>query len=175
MKLLMNFLMKSLRSKYQDNLKTSMKGSDFIFNSAQLMYYKCHKVNFKRGGSDIDSSNWLENKKATTNRKNEDDKCFQYAETIAINYEEIKCNLERILNIKPFINKYNWVEMNYPSKIDDWKTFEKINLRIALNILYIKEKQILPGYISKHTSTCEKQIILLMIPNKEKRDGIVLQ
>ena len=65
--------------------------------------------------------------------------------------------------------------MNYPSKIDDWKTFEKINLRIALNILYIKEKQILPGYISKHTSTREKQIILLMIPNKEKRDGIVLQ
>ena len=167
--------MKSLRSKYQDNLKTSMKGSDFIFNSAQLMYYKCHKVNFKRGGSDIDSSNWLENKKATTNRKNEDDKCFQYAETIAINYEKIKCNLERILNIKPFINKYNWVEMNYPWKIDDWKTFEKINLKIALNISYIKEKQILPGYISKHTSTREKQIILLMIPNKEKRDGIVLQ
>ena len=56
MKLLMNFLMKSLRSKYQDNLKTSMKGSDFIFNSAQLMYYKCHKVNFKRGGSYIDST-----------------------------------------------------------------------------------------------------------------------
>ena len=62
MKLLINSLMKSFRSKYQDNLKTSMKESDFIFDSAHLMYYKCHKVNFKRGGSYIDSPNWLENK-----------------------------------------------------------------------------------------------------------------
>ena len=29
----------SLRSKYQDNLETSMKGSDFIFDSVQLIYY----------------------------------------------------------------------------------------------------------------------------------------
>ena len=35
-------LFKSLRSKYQDGLETSMKGSDFIFDSIQLMYYKCH-------------------------------------------------------------------------------------------------------------------------------------
>ena len=27
-----------------------MRGSDFIFDSVQLMYYKCHKVSFKRGG-----------------------------------------------------------------------------------------------------------------------------
>ena len=33
-------LFKPLRSKYQDNLETSMKGSDFIFDSVQLMYYK---------------------------------------------------------------------------------------------------------------------------------------
>ena len=50
-------LFKSLRSKYQESLETSMKGSDFIFNSAQLMYYKCHKVNLKRGGSYIGSPN----------------------------------------------------------------------------------------------------------------------
>ena len=32
--------------------------------------------------------------------------------------------------------------MNYSSKIDNWKTFEKNNQTIALNILYIKEKEI---------------------------------
>ena len=53
------------------------------------------------------------------------------------------------------------------SKIDDWKTFEKNNPTIALNILYIKEKEINPVYISKHNSISEKQIILLMIPNEE--------
>ena len=34
--------------------------------------------------------------------------------------------------------------------------------------MYIKGKEILPAYISKHNSTREKQIILLMIPNEEK-------
>ena len=66
------------------------------------------------------------------------------------------------------MNKYYWKERNYPSKIDDWKTFEKNNPTISLNILYIKEKEICPAYISKINSNCEKQIILLMIPNKEK-------
>ena len=45
----------SLRSRYQDNLKTSMRESDFVFDSVQLMYYKCHKVNFKFCDSCIDS------------------------------------------------------------------------------------------------------------------------
>ena len=25
-----------------------MRGSEFIFNSVQLLYYKCHKANFER-------------------------------------------------------------------------------------------------------------------------------
>ena len=50
-----NELCKSLRSKYQENLETSMKGSNFIFDSVQLMYCKCYKVNFVPGGPYIDS------------------------------------------------------------------------------------------------------------------------
>ena len=46
-----NKLFEPLRSKYQDNLETSIKISNFTFDSVQLMYYRCHKVNFKRGGS----------------------------------------------------------------------------------------------------------------------------
>ena len=38
--------------------------------------------------------------------------------------------------------------------------FVKNNPTIALDILYTKEKEILPAYISKPNSTCEKQIIL---------------
>ena len=32
-----------------------MKGSEFVFNYVQLLYYKCHIVNFNRGGSYTDS------------------------------------------------------------------------------------------------------------------------
>ena len=60
-----NEVFESLRSRYQGNLETSMRGSDFIFDSVQLMYYKCHKVNFRRGDSYIDSPDWIKKKKAT--------------------------------------------------------------------------------------------------------------
>ena len=34
-----------------------MKSSDFIIDCVYLLYYKCYKINFKRGRSYIDSSN----------------------------------------------------------------------------------------------------------------------
>ena len=39
-----------------------------------------------------------------------------------------------------------------------------------INNSYIKGKEICPAYISKINSNCEKQIIMLMIPNEEKED-----
>ena len=54
-----------------------MRGSDFIFESVQLFYYKRHKINYKRGRSYIDSTDLIEKKKAAINPKNEDGKCFQ--------------------------------------------------------------------------------------------------
>ena len=56
----------------------------------------------------IDSPKWLKNKKATINFKNNDDKCFQYALTVALNYRNIKNNPERVSKIKPFVDHYNW-------------------------------------------------------------------
>ena len=113
-----------------------------------------HKVNFRCGGSYIYSPDWIKKKKATINSKNTGDKYFQYMVTFAVNYEEIKKNSERVSNIKPCILRYKWKGINYPWKID-WKTFEKNNLAIALNILYIQEKEICATYISKINSNCE--------------------
>ena len=88
-------LFESLHSRYQGNLETSLRGSDFIFDSIQLMYYKCYKVHFRRGGSYIDSPDWKKMKNATINQKNEDDKCFLYAVTVVLNYGEIESHPER--------------------------------------------------------------------------------
>ena len=71
-----------------------------------MMHDKCQNVNLRRGGSYIDSPDWI--KKATKDSKNKDDKCFQYAITVALNYGEIESHAERVSNIKPFINKYKW-------------------------------------------------------------------
>ena len=88
-------IFESLWSRYQGNLETSMRGNYFISNSVQLVYYKCNKVNYGPGGSCIDSPDWIKKKKATTNPKNTDHKCFQYVGTVALNYEEIESHPER--------------------------------------------------------------------------------
>ena len=44
-------LFEVLCSRYLGILETSMRRSDFIFDLVQLMYFNCHKVNFRCGGS----------------------------------------------------------------------------------------------------------------------------
>ena len=36
-----------LLSGYQIGLEKPMRGSDFVFDSVQLLYHKCHKMNFE--------------------------------------------------------------------------------------------------------------------------------
>ena len=95
-----------------------MKGSEFVFDYVQLLYYKYHKINPNLGGSYIDSPDWIKNKKATINPiHKKDNKCFQYTVTVALNHEEIKKDLQkRMAEIKYFINKYNWERINFLSK-----------------------------------------------------------
>ena len=84
-----------------------MKGSEFVFDYVQLLYYKCHKINANHDGSYIDSPDWIKKKKAAINPINKkDNKCFQYTVTCALNHEEIGKYPERKTKIKPFINKY---------------------------------------------------------------------
>ena len=73
-------------------------GSDFIFESVELMDYKLHKTSLKRVKLYIEFPVWLVNKRATINPKNKkDDKCFQYALTLALNYNKIKKRLRKYI------------------------------------------------------------------------------
>ena len=86
----------SLKNRYQNNLE-SMRGSEFIFDYVQSLYYKYHKINLNRGGSYIDSPDWIKIKKGAINPINKkDNKRFQYAVTVKLNYEEIKKDPQRI-------------------------------------------------------------------------------
>ena len=49
--------------------------------------------------------------------------------------------------------------MNYPPKIDDWKTFDENNQATVHNFLFTEEKEICLAYISKSNSNCVKEII----------------
>ena len=95
-----------------------MRGSEFVLDSIDLLYYHFQKIGLKRGRSCIDSPEWYKNKKAI-NPKNSDDKCFQYALTVAVNHQNIDKNPQKILKIKPFIDQYNWKEINFQSHSKD--------------------------------------------------------
>ena len=91
----------------------------------------------ENGRSNVDSPKWLKNKKATINPKNNDNNCFQYSLTAVLNYENIKNHPQRVSNIKPFIDQYNWKEIEFPSEQKDWKNFELNNKTITLIILFV--------------------------------------
>ena len=93
-------LFESLLQNYQKGLEESMKESEFFF-----------------------SPKWLKNKEATINPKNNDNNCFQYASTAALNHKQIKIYPDRISNLKLFIAQHNWKEINFPAQ---QKRLEKV-------------------------------------------------
>ena len=102
-----------------------------------LLYYSLHKTRLRRGKSYIKSPEWLRNKRATTNPQNEDDNnCFQFAVTVAVNHQNNENHLERISNIKPFINQYNWEDIDIPLHQKDRKTGKSFN-KIIIQLLLI--------------------------------------
>ena len=99
------------------------------------MYYHLQKIGLKRGVSYIDFPEWLKSKKATINPKNNNDNCFQYSLTVALNHKQIKSHPERISKIKPFIDQYNWKEIDFPSHSKAGKSLNKA-IRELLLISY---------------------------------------
>ena len=148
-----------------------MRRSEFIFDTIDLLYCQLEKISLKRGGSYIDSPKWLKNKKATINPKNENyDNCFLYALTVALNHQNIKNHSEIISKIKPFINQYNWKDIDFPSYPKDWKKFEKKITIIALKLLFLpyNTEKIRIAYKSKYNNERENQVILLMTTDGKK-------
>ena len=71
--------------------------------------------------------------------------------------KKIGKNLQILSNIKSFINKCNLKWINYPSRKDNWKKFEKNISIIALNVLYIKKWKYIPCLYSKpKLKSCKK-------------------
>ena len=166
---IMEKLIMRLLQKYQDNLQNKMKGSDFIFNGVNYLFYDLNRITISKGGSYIESSKWLKDKRCAINQKNNDNKCFQYAATLALNFNNIDKHHQRISKIKHFIDNYNWNNINFPIAKKDWNKFKLNNKDVALNILYVpfNTKKIEIAYKSKYNLKRDNQIILLMISNGE--------
>ena len=81
----------SFSQNYQKHLDKSVRQSEFIFDSVDLLYYNLQKTSLnKKGSSYMASPEWLKNKKAKINPKNKDNNCFQYVLIATLNYQNIK-------------------------------------------------------------------------------------
>ena len=58
----------------------------------------------------------VEKQKSNNKSKKYIKKCFQYAITVALNYQKKNNNNnpQEIYNIKPFIDQYDWNEIEFP-------------------------------------------------------------
>ena len=143
--LLKKFL--SLLNNHQEKFKI-IKGSNFVFESVDVLDYKLHKVSLRRGGSYAKSPEWLLHKGATINPKNKnDDECLRWSTISALNYNEItKKEFENIFK------KIKHEDKDFSSHKRDWENFEQNNESIALNVLFASQnsEEITLVYKSEH-------------------------
>ena len=161
-----NELIDSFTKRYQEGLETKMKRSSYISERVDLSEYHLHKTSLNRGSSYVDSPTWIKNKKVTINPKNtKNNNCFQYAVTAGLNYRNIGHHSEKIYKLEPFINNYNWDNIDFPAGHKDYSAFDKNNSDIAINTLYVpyKTQAIRQVYVSKHNITLNTHANLLMI------------
>ena len=139
------------------------------FDSFCDMYNIDHTPKNSDTSTFIKTPDQMKNKRCTINPQNKDNKCFQYSVTLSLYHQEIKCHPERISKIKPFINNFNWENINFLPKEQDYQQFEMNNESIALNILQFNhEQKISLYYKSQYNKTRENKIILLMITENDK-------
>ena len=169
-------LLHSFLSNYQEEQQILRGSSDFIYDSVGRLSIHFNNITFRRGRSYIKTPDWISRKKATIKpKRTKNNKCIQYAITVALNHKEIGKDPQSLSKIKPFISKYNyWNDINFPAGIKEWKTFEQNNPNIALNILYVPTdtQEIKITYRSKYNRKCKNQVILLMITDNEQQDNI---
>ena len=103
-----------------------------------------------------------------------DDYCLQYAVLAALNHRDIGRNPQRITKVKRFISKYNWEGIEFPAGPKDWKKFEKNNKTSTLNTLHVSNntEQIGRAHKSKYNNDRENHVILLMVKDGKRSDGV---
>ena len=112
----------------------------------------------------------LANKKAIINIQNEDNECFKWCITRALNPKEN--HPERVdKDLREQSKKLNWYKIDFPVSLDQIMRFEKNNLDISVNVFgYSKNEKVYQLHVSSACLEKRKHVInLLLISNEEKK------
>ena len=120
---------------------SALLNSRFVFDEVLFTNVDFHQLNLMRGSSYLPLPNCLARKKAIINPINEDQEYFKWAVIVALRWEEIDTNPERISKLKRFEKDFDWSGIEFLVSVKDIKKFEFRN-QISINLLAIEDKQI---------------------------------
>jgi len=136
-------------NKVRESLATyQMRGSGWVFKSIDSL--EIHTVEYRplTGGSYLPHPKKLASKNAIVNPKNEDNECFKWVVTRALN--PVEDHPERITpELRQQAEQYNWDGITFPAEFKDIGKFEKQNPGIYVKVFGYKDSSVFPLRIIK--------------------------
>ena len=162
-------------SKTKENVLESLakfqrQGSNWRFHSVLRLDLHAVKYEPLGGSSYIPLPKFLAAKKAIinlNNLNNEDDECFKWAITRALN--PVKIHPERIdKKLRETSMTLNWEKLKFPVKFSDINKLEKHNSSMFVNV-FGYEKLVYPHRLSEYNYKRESIVNLLLISDDTKQ------
>ena len=122
----------------------NLRGSNWRFQSVLSLDFHFTDYLPLRGSSYIEPPKLIKDKKAVINMKNDDEQCFKWCVTRALN--PVDKNAERITKLlREESNSLRWGDMKFPVGLREIDKFERLNPGIAINVFGNEEdKKIYP-------------------------------
>ncbi len=165
---LTDFYQRSVDKIMESLSRFQKEGSNWVIES--IMNLTLHTVKHQplSGSSYIPLPTKIKNKGAIINMKNEDDECFKWCVTRALN--PVEKNAERISKeLREQSLELNWKGIKFPVELKDIDKFERSN-EINVNVLGLDEKtKVYPLRISEEYYYYKNVINLLLIHDDKKQ------
>ena len=160
-------LYKTMMNKMLESLATyQQRGSNWVFDSVEELSLFTVEYEPLSGSSYIPLPKNLADKKAIINMKNDDNECFKWCITRALN--PVARDSERITKILRLqAEKLNWKDLKFPMETKDISRVEKVN-EISINVYGYEKTEVYPLRVSTRTSDSH-HINLLLISEGEKK------
>ena len=136
--------------------------SSFVFDELLYPDINFHQLNLMRSSSYLPLPDWLARKKTIVKPHNDNEECFKWSVIAA---EKVgMMDPQRVLNLRKFMDNYDWSGLEFPVSIKDIGKFESRN-NISVNVLAVEGRDI---YIHRKGRKMGREINLLMV----SEDGI---
>ena len=162
-----------MKTKILESFSTYLKnGSGWVLKKVVRLDITLSKFKPMRGSSYIPLPNAVRNKGAVINMKNEDDECFKWASTRALN--PVEKNSERIMEeLREQAEKLNWDGIIFPTPCSE-KYFEKFGINNNVSVLVFgyddDEGKIIPLYVPK---VMREKVIRLFFQKSDDGEKVI--